>query len=54
GRELRVMISPEAGDDGTIYKIAYDIARKIEEDLKYPGQVKVTVIRELRAIEFAK
>ncbi len=54
GREVRVMISPEAGDDGTIYKIAYDIARKIEEDLKYPGQVKVTVIRELRAIEFAK
>ena len=54
GREVRVMISPEVGDDGTIYKIAHDIARKIEEDLKYPGQIKVTVIRELRAIEFAK
>ena len=54
GREVRVMISPEAGDNGSIYKIAYDIARKIEEDLKYPGQIKVTVIRELRAIEFAK
>ena len=48
------MVSPEAGDNGAIYKIAYDIARRIEEELKYPGQIKVTVIKELRAIELAK
>lgn len=54
GREVRVMVSPEAGDNGAIYKIAYDIARRIEEELKYPGQIKVTVIKELRAIELAK
>jgi ribonuclease Y len=54
GREVRVMVSPEAGDNGAIYKIAYDVARRIEEELKYPGQIKVTVIKELRAIELAK
>lgn len=54
GREVRVAVSPNITDDGSIQKLAYDIARKIEEELKYPGQIKVTVIRENRAVDYAK
>lgn len=54
GREVRVAISPEAADDGQMQKLAYDIARKIEAEMKYPGQIKVTLIRETRAVEYAK
>lgn len=54
GREIRIMVRPEdVSDDGSI-TLARDIARKIEEELQYPGQIKVTVIRENRAIEYAK
>lgn len=54
GREIRVMVKPDHIDDAQSSMLARDIARKIEEELEYPGQIKVTVIREQRAIEYAK
>ena len=54
GRELRVMVKPEEVDDLTSFKIARDIKEKIEEEMQYPGTIKVTVIRETRACEEAK
>lgn len=54
GRELRVMVKPEEVDDAKSYKIAKDIKDKIESELKYPGTIKITVIRETRAQEEAK
>lgn len=54
GRELRVVVKPEEIDDLGSYKIARDIKNKIEEQLQYPGTIKVTVIRETRAVEEAK
>ncbi len=54
GRELRVIVKPEKVDDLKSFKIARDIKEKIEEEMQYPGTVKVTVIRETRAIEEAK
>ncbi|MCE5200126.1 MAG: ribonuclease Y [Armatimonadota bacterium] len=54
GREIRVMVRPTEIDDDAAVKLAYDAARRIEEEMEYPGQIKVTVIRETRAIEYAK
>jgi ribonuclease Y len=54
GREVRVAVSPDTTDEGEMQKLAYDIARKIEAEMKYPGQIKVTLIRETRAVEYAK
>lgn len=54
GRELRVIVKPESIDDLHSYKIARDIKNKIESELQYPGTIKVTVIREIRAVEEAK
>ena len=54
GRELRVMVKPEEVDDLTAHQIAREIKEKIENELKYPGTIKVTVIRETRAQEEAK
>lgn len=54
GREIRVIVSPKAIDDLSAIKIARDIATKIESTMQYPGTIKVNVIRETRAIEFAK
>ena len=54
GREVRVMVVPEKVDDIKSFKIARDIREKIEKELTYPGQIKVTVVRELRASEIAK
>lgn len=54
GREVRVIVKPEKIDDLTSARLARDIAKKIEETMQYPGQIKVTVIRETRATEFAK
>ncbi|RME76869.1 MAG: ribonuclease Y [Chloroflexi bacterium] len=54
GREIRIMVRPEEVDDYTAIKMSKDIARKVEESLEYPGQIKVTVIRETRAVDYAK
>ena len=54
GREIRVMVKPTEVDDDTAVLLSHEIAREIEEQLEYPGQIKVTVIRESRATEFAK
>ncbi len=54
GREIRVIVRPEKIDDLTSIKLARDIANKIESTMQYPGTIKVNVIRETRAIEFAK
>ena len=54
GREIRVFVKPEEIDDLEAKKLAKEIAQRIQEDLKYPGEIKVTVIRESRVIEYAK
>jgi ribonuclease Y len=54
GREIRIFVKPEEVDDLTARNLARDIALKIEKDLKYPGEIKVNVIRETRTIEFAR
>ena len=54
GREVRVMVKPEEVNDERMILVARDIAKKIEEELKYPGQIKVNIIRESRASEYAK
>jgi ribonuclease Y len=54
GREVRIFVRPEDIDDLDAIRLARDIAKKIEETMQYPGQIKVTVIRETRAIDFAK
>lgn len=54
GREVRIMVRPEDIDDLEATRLARDIARKIEETMQYPGQIKVTVIRETRAVDYAK
>ena len=54
GREMRVIVEPGAVDDITASKMARDIVKKIEETLVYPGQIKVTVIRESRSVEYAR
>ena len=54
GREVRVMVKPEDMDDVKAASLARNIARKVEEDLVFPGQIKVTVIRETRSVEYAR
>ncbi len=54
GREVRVMVKPEAVDDIQAQVIARDVAKQVEEELTYPGQIRVTVVRESRATEFAR
>jgi ribonuclease Y len=54
GREIRVMVKPAEIDDDSAVLLSHEIAREIEDQLEYPGQIKVTVIRESRATEFAK
>lgn len=54
GREVRVFVKPEAIDDLSAIKLARDVANKIESSMQYPGTIKVNVIRETRAVEFAK
>ena len=54
GREIRVMVEPHALDDDGAALLSHEIAREIEHELEYPGQIKITVIRELRAVEYAR
>ncbi len=54
GREIRIIVTPEEVDDLKAHRIARDIKNQIEEELQYPGHIKVTVVREMRAVEYAK
>ena len=54
GREIRVLVKPQEIDDTSAMTMAREMAKKIEEEMQYPGQIKVTVLRETRAIEYAK
>src|SRR5699024_7308095 len=54
GREIRIMVKPEVVNDERMIPLAREICKKIEDDLDYPGQIKVNIIRESRAIEYAK
>jgi len=54
GREVRIFVKPEDIDDLDAIRLARDISKKIEETMQYPGQIKVTVIRETRAVDYAK
>jgi ribonuclease Y len=54
GREIRVIVRPEAVDDYQAIQLSKDIAKKIEDNLQYPGQIRVTVIRETRSVDYAK
>jgi ribonuclease Y len=54
GRELRVIVDADTVSDGTASQLSFDISQKIEKEMQYPGQIKVTVIREMRSVAFAK
>ena len=54
GREIRIFVKPEDIDDLASIRLARDISKQIEETMQYPGQIKVTVIRETRAVDYAK
>jgi ribonucrease Y len=54
GRELRIMVQPDHINDDEAFALARNISRKIEEELQYPGQIRVTVVRETRCVEYAK
>jgi len=54
GREVRIIVKPEQMDDLACIQLSRDVARKIEETMEYPGQIKVTVVRETRSVEYAK
>jgi ribonuclease Y len=54
GREIRIMVQHDLVSDDEAARMAREVARKIENEMTYPGQIKVTVIREMRAVDFAK
>ena len=54
GREIRIIVEPEEVDDDRAVLLARDIASRIEQDMEYPGQVQVTVVRETRAVQYAR
>ena len=54
GREIRIMVVPEQVSDADMVLLARDVAKQIEAELEYPGQIKVSVIRESRAVDYAK
>lgn len=54
GREIRIMVKPEKVDDDDAVILAHDVAKRIEEDMEYPGQIKVVIVRETRAVDYAK
>jgi ribonuclease Y len=54
GREIRIMVKPEVVDDVAALEMARNIVKRIESELEYPGQIKINVIRETRAVDYAK
>lgn len=54
GREIRIMVKPDKVDDDASVILAHDVAKRIEEDMEYPGQIKVVIVRETRAVDYAK
>ncbi len=54
GREVRIVVHPEELDDQAAVKLAYDVSKKVEEEMQYPGQIKINVIRETRAVSYAR
>ena len=54
GREIRIIVKPEKVDDNQMTLMARDIAKKVEDEMEYPGQIKVNVVRETRVIDYAK
>ena len=54
GREVRIIVEPDKVNDDGLVMLSKDISKKVEEELTYPGQIKVMVIRESRAVEYAK
>ncbi len=54
GREIRIIVEPEKVNDASAVLLARDVANRIEQDMEYPGQVQETVVRELRAVEYAR
>jgi ribonuclease Y len=54
GREIRIIVRPDEVDDLAAIELSKEIARSVEDSLQYPGQIKVTVIRETRAVDYAK
>jgi ribonuclease Y len=54
GREVRILVRPDHVDDERAREIARDVVKRIEEQLSYPGQIRVTVIRETRAVDYAR
>ena len=54
GREIRIMVKPEVISDDRMPLVARDIVKKIEDELEYPGQIKVHIVRESRPIDYAK
>ena len=54
GREIRIIVEPDKIDDASAVLLARDIASRIEQDMEYPGQVQVTVVRESRAVQYAR
>jgi ribonuclease Y len=54
GREIRVIVQPQSVDDGQAIVLARDVKKKVEEEMDYPGQIKITIIRETRVVEYAK
>ncbi len=54
GREVRIMVEPNEINDNRSSKLAYEVSKEIEEDLEYPGEIKITVIRQTRAVDYAK
>lgn len=53
GREVRIMVEPDKISDNKASKLAYDVSKQVEQELEYPGQIKVTVVRETREVEYA-
>ena len=54
GREIRVVVDPDSVDDANTHHIARDIAKRVSEEMTFPGEIRVTVLREMRTVEYAR